>query len=248
MRSSFVRRCSSLITPSVPHVEVLLHGKASPVIVRNIYCIGRNYAEHARELGNAVPTEEPLIFMKSTASLRAPGDTGVIAFDEEFHHEVELVGLVGSHVKIGTLESGNELDALKALGLGLDLTRRGVQSELKKKGHPWTTAKSFAGSAVVGPLAPLDGTFDPDDLSFNLTVNGLERQSGHVNQMIFDVPTQLRYLNSFLDLLPGDLVFTGTPSGVGAFRKGDRFEMAFGEGSGPLKHRKTFHEKSSGRL
>lgn len=180
------------------------------------------------ELNNELP-ETPVIFMKSTAALRAL-DAGGLAFSEEtFHHEIELVLLVGEHVPLGALSAapGTELECVRAVGLGLDLTRRGVQTELKKKGLPWTIAKSFAGSALLGPCVANDGSFDLQDVSFELAVNGEVKQAGHVEQMIFPMARQLAYLNSLAPLLPGDLVFTGTPEGVGALRKGDRLQLRF---------------------
>jgi len=196
--------------------------------VRNIYCIGRNYAAHAAELGNAVPQEEPVIFMKSSASLRPLGK-GDLAFEHEvFHHEIELVLLIGTPVPRGKLSlDANGSDCVRAVGLGLDLTRRAKQTELKKAGLPWTASKSFAGSAFLSPMTPCDGRFNLEDISFALQVNGVEKQRGHVNQMIFSIPAQLQYLNSLTALLPGDLVFTGTPEGVGPLRKGDKIHLRY---------------------
>ena len=232
---------ASTLAPHVPSVDVKLARGSAPVPVRNVYCIGRNYAEHARELGNAVPKEEPVIFLKSSASLRglaAPPES--VAFAEEtFHFEAELVLLVGSHVPLGTLVEGREEECIRAVGLGLDLTRREKQRVLKKAGLPWTVSKSFAGSAVVAPLINRD-EMDLSEISFALAVNGKQRQQGHVNQMIFDIPSQLRHLNQLSPLLPGDLLFTGTPEGVGEIRLGDEFTMRFlsgpiGKQAGPFK-------------
>ena len=212
--------------------------------VRNIYCIGRNYAAHAEELGNAVPKEEPVIFMKSSAAVRGlTDDTGTLAFPtEDFHHEVEMVVLVGSDVPLNALQPGRELSCVQAIGLGLDLTRRGVQTNLKKRGLPWTTAKSFAGSAIVSPMTAYpdpDHRFGLDEVSFDLKVNGVLRQVGHTSSMIFDVPSQLRFLNSLAPLLRGDLIFTGTPEGVDTLRQGDEFEMRFTRG--PPSAKTTYH-------
>jgi len=202
-------------------------------IHRAQYCIGRNYAEHARELGNEVPNEEPVIFLKSAAALR-PLDGGDIAFaDETFHHEIELVVLVGAQTPLGALAPGGEHAVIAAVGLGLDLTRRGKQTELKKAGLPWTVSKSFAGSALLSPMLPA-AEVDLDDVSFALQVNGEERQRGHVNQMIFSIAHQLRYLNALTPLLPGDLVFTGTPEGVGPIRKGDALVLRYLSGAATL--------------
>jgi len=222
---------ASPITLSVPAVDLVIQKKATPVAVRNIYCIGRNYVKHAHELGNEVP-ESPVVFLKSSASLRGlePQPDALAFSDENFHHEVEMVLLVGRDVPLGGLTAGAEEACVEAIGLGLDLTRRETQTALKSKGLPWTTAKSFAGSAIVGPftsIAGLDESFALREVAFDLRVNGELRQAGRVEHMIFDVPSQLRYLNSLAPLLRGDLVFTGTPEGVATLRRGDSFEMRF---------------------
>ena len=221
------RHASSGLPAHVPAVELQIGRRTAPVGARNIYCIGRNYAAHAIELNNAVPTEEPVIFMKSNAALRGLEDERLAFSDETFHFEAELVLLVGEHVPLGALAAGRELECLKAAGLGLDLTRRGKQSELKAAGLPWTLSKSFEGSAIVGPMLPLDDNFALEETSFELKVNGKVRQTGHVDRMIFSMPFQLRYLNASTALLPGDLLFTGTPEGVGELVKGDRFSLRF---------------------
>lgn len=188
--------------------------------------LGRNYVEHAKELGNAVPKEEPVIFLKSSSSVRSL-EGGQIAFASQvFHHEIELVLLVGQHVPLNTVAEGCELDCIRAVGLGLDLTRREKQAELKSAGLPWTLAKSFCGAALLSPFTPI-AVADFADIGFELLVNGERKQRGHVSQMIFDLPFQLRYLNSFVPLLPGDVIFTGTPSGVGPVAQGDRLCLSF---------------------
>jgi 2-keto-4-pentenoate hydratase/2-oxohepta-3-ene-1,7-dioic acid hydratase in catechol pathway len=192
----------------------------SPVVVGTIYGIGRNYVLHAKELGNAVPTE-PVVFLKARTSLRglAPAP---MAFDEEYHHEVEVVLLVGADVPLGADPGWS---AVSGVTLGLDLTRREVQQRCKDQGLPWVPAKSFAGGAVVAPFLPLPELGGTAGWSFDLSVNGAQRQVGDPSQMSFDVPALLRHLASLAPLQPGDLVFTGTPAGVGPIRKGDRFSM-----------------------
>jgi 2-keto-4-pentenoate hydratase/2-oxohepta-3-ene-1,7-dioic acid hydratase in catechol pathway len=189
----------------------------------SIYCIGRNYAEHAAELGNPVPAE-PVVFLKSTAALR-PLAGGITAFPgETFHHEAELVVRLGRSVPFGA-EAGWE--AVDALALGIDLTRREVQARLKEKGLPWTTAKSFAGSALVGDFVPLARFEDPEHIEFGLSVNGEPRQHGDTRAMLFRVPALLAYLASLHPLAPGDLIYTGTPKGVGPLQHGDSFQLEF---------------------
>ena len=229
------RALSTLLAPTLPHVEVfsmIAKKTKHPITARNIYCVGRNYEAHAVELGNEVPKEEPVIFLKSSAALRGLESTSAshssIAYaEEEFSYECELVYLVGTHVPMGELKPGEEYSCIEAVGLGLDLTRRSKQTELKGKGLPWTLSKSFHGSAIVSPMLRVDHTVDLANLSFALDVKNRRRQEGHINQMIFDVPYLLRFLNSFGALLPGDLLFTGTPEGVGKIKQGDSFSMKF---------------------
>lgn len=188
--------------------------------VGTIYGVGRNYVLHAKELGNAVPTE-PVVFLKARTSLRGL-DPAPLAFDEVVHHEVELVLLIGSHVP---LRGDPGWSAVSGVTLGLDLTRREVQQRCKEQGLPWVPAKSFAGSAVVAPFVPLADLGGTTGWTFTLDVNGERRQAGDPAEMSFDVPTLLRYLASLAPLAPGDLVYTGTPAGVGPLRAGDAFVM-----------------------
>lgn len=192
-----------------------------PRLSGNIYCIGRNYAEHAKELGNDVPTE-PVVFLKSPAALRALKE-GPLAFPEEtFHHELELCLLIGRHLKT---PADARADAVVAVTLGLDLTRRGVQDQLKKKSLPWTTAKSFAGAGLLAPFVSAAG-LDLTQVDLQLEVNGEMKQTGNTRDMIFPCLTILSYLLTLQNLYPGDLIYTGTPSGVGPLRQGDRLRVS----------------------
>jgi 2-keto-4-pentenoate hydratase/2-oxohepta-3-ene-1,7-dioic acid hydratase in catechol pathway len=187
-----------------------------------IYCVGRNYAEHAAELNNPVPGE-PVIFTKLPHALRLPEEAGRLAFPEEtFHHEAELVVLLGRDVPRGA-QAGWE--SVRAAGLGIDLTRREVQNGLKSKGLPWTIAKSFEGSAIVAPLLPLALFTEPEATSFELAVNGETRQRGDTREMLFKLPVILTHLATLGPLAAGDLIFTGTPKGVGPLKRGDRFTL-----------------------
>jgi 2-keto-4-pentenoate hydratase/2-oxohepta-3-ene-1,7-dioic acid hydratase in catechol pathway len=198
----------------------------SAVDVGTVYAIGRNYAAHARELGNAVPapTDDPVVFLKARTAVRGLEPAPLAFPDESFHHEVEIVLLLGEDVSLG---GSPGWAAVAGVALGLDLTRREVQARCKERGLPWVPAKSFAGSAVVGPFLPLSalGPGGTDDLSLSLAVGGELRQQGHIRDMLYPVPRQLGYLASLAPLEAGDLVFTGTPEGVGPIRRGDRFEM-----------------------
>ena len=191
--------------------------------VRNVYCVGRNYADHARELGNEVPSA-PIVFLKTTTSLR-PLATGDLAYEgETFHHEAELVVLVGQDIKLG--EKG-DWRAVSALGLGLDLTRREVQNQLKAKGLPWTAAKSFAGSGLLSDFVEKERFPDLDAIQFRFTLNNQLCQQGDTRLMLNSIPALLTHLAASTPLVLGDIVFTGTPAGVGPIRRGDVFTLEF---------------------
>jgi len=187
-----------------------------------IWCIGRNYAKHAKELGNAIPSE-PVVFLKAASCLRGLEPAPIAFPDESFHHELEVVLHIAEAVPLG---GDPGWSCVGAVSLGLDLTRRGVQGDCKARGLPWTTAKSFAGAAILGPSVPLHELGDPAALAFHLDVDGERRQQGRLVDMLFDVPTLLRYLASLAPLTPGDLVYTGTPEGVGPIRVGQSFTLA----------------------
>jgi 2-keto-4-pentenoate hydratase/2-oxohepta-3-ene-1,7-dioic acid hydratase in catechol pathway len=188
---------------------------------KTIYGIGRNYGEHAKELNNPVP-EEPVVFLKAPLALR-PLAAGPLAFaDETFHHEAEMVLLIDKFIPMNSRPTENDV---AAVGLGLDLTRRDVQTKLKAKGLPWTTAKSFAGAALVSEFLPRASFGALGNLSFTLTINGELRQTGHTKDMLFTVPTILAFLTTLGPLQAGDLIFTGTPAGVGPIKCGDEFVL-----------------------
>jgi len=184
----------------------------------SIYCIGRNYKAHIEELGNQLPAE-PVVFLKSNAALR--GQRGDLGFaDDVFHHEAEVVVKIGIFAPMGSTPG---LAAACELALGLDLTRRDQQTKLKREGLPWTLAKSFKGSAILGPFIELPS--DLRSLEFFLHVHGQLKQAGNTSLMIFGFAQIIDYLCSFQDLVPGDLIFTGTPDGVGPIRVGDPFSL-----------------------
>ncbi len=185
----------------------------------DIYCIGRNYVEHAKELGNEVPTT-PLVFLSTEGSLRSLQD-GPVAFEnEEFAYEAEFVVRVGKDHMINEQYSDESLDALT---LGIDLTRRDNQTIMKDKGHPWTTAKSFLGSKLLGDF--IVGVDLSKHLEFEFYLEGQLKQIGKTELMIFSIPQIVNYLNSFSPLKKGDLIYTGTPQGVGAIKKGEKFDL-----------------------
>lgn len=205
-----------------PRLELLSGGS---VIPQTIYGIGRNYAEHARELAHEVPSE-PIVFLKSLSSLR-PLDEGGLAYPHEvFHHEAEVVLLIGKALTLGHQATWSDVSAI---GLGLDLTRRDVQTTLKANGLPWTKAKCFLGAAPVSPFVAREKFTQTDAITFTLTVEGEVRQRGNTADMLHSVPAVMTYLLAFTPLFPGDLIFTGTPSGVGPIKHDDRFTLAFND-------------------
>ncbi|WP_199622221.1 fumarylacetoacetate hydrolase family protein [Paenibacillus alkalitolerans] len=187
----------------------------------NVYCVGRNYAEHAKEMGNAVP-ESPLLFMKpSHAVVPMEGELALPGGAGDIHHEAELV----LHVAKPYAPGARVEDLVDRIGLGLDLTLRDVQSELKKQGHPWLPAKGFRGSAPLTALFPFPGTERVTNTEFSLRKNGETVQRGFARDMIFPLQTLVDFIGSRFGLGAGDLIFTGTPSGVGKVSGGDRLEL-----------------------
>jgi 2-keto-4-pentenoate hydratase/2-oxohepta-3-ene-1,7-dioic acid hydratase in catechol pathway len=185
-----------------------------------IICIGRNYVEHARELNNPLP-EKPVFFMKpNTALLIRNRPFFYPDFSKEIHHEIELVIKIsknGRHIA-EKFASGY----YEEVGLGIDFTARDLQSECKAKGLPWEVAKAFDGSAPISSFVPLQSLNDPDNIHFRLDVNGKTVQEGSSNLMIFPVDKIIAYLSQFISLKMGDLIYTGTPKGVGPVKIGDR--------------------------
>ena len=194
--------------------EVKLKNNVQSYPIGKIVCVGRNYAEHARELGNEVPPK-PVIFLKPASAVIYSGDKIVHpSFSTDMHHETELVLLIGKTVK-NAIEPEAE-DAIIAYGVGLDMTLRDVQTELKKKGHPWTIAKGFDTSAVLSEFIYKKDHKLTLDEEIILSVNE------KLNKMIFTPVQIVEYISSLMTLEEGDLIFTGTPAGVGKTVKGDK--------------------------
>ncbi|MFT5679251.1 MAG: 2-keto-4-pentenoate hydratase/2-oxohepta-3-ene-1,7-dioic acid hydratase in catechol pathway [Myxococcota bacterium] len=196
----------------------MTHLTLTPAKVNAIYCVGRNYAAHAVELGNAVP-KAPLIFTKSrTCIVPFADDLSLPTSLGRCDHELEIAVRVGASLSEATPDAC--LAAVSHVGLALDLTLRAAQDALKARGHPWDLAKSFAGACPLSELQPAAG-FDLADLHLTLTINGVVRQTGHCRQMLFSIGTLLSFLSHRIPLVPGDLVLTGTPAGVGPLSDGD---------------------------
>ena len=191
--------------------------------VRRIFCVGRNYAEHAREMGGDPTREPPFFFAKPADAIVTGGaDMPYPAATADLHFELELVVAIG---KGGTDIAEAEAQAhVWGYGVGLDMTRRDLQAEAKKAARPWDMAKGFDLSAPVGDLVPVATTGVLTRGLLELKVNGETRQSSDISRMIWSVPETIAYLSGLVRLAPGDLIFTGTPEGVGAVTRGDRLE------------------------
>jgi len=187
-----------------------------------IFCVGRNYAEHATELGNAIP-DEPVIFMKpKSALLQAHTPFYYPEFTNELHYECELVLRISKNGKY--IQDKFASKYYDAIGLGIDFTARDLQSKAKSKGLPWTLAKGFNGSAPVSEFLPVSDFPDLKNINFRLLVNGEEKQVGNSSLMLNTFDDMLAYMSRFITLKKGDIIFTGTPKGVGPIKIGDRLE------------------------
>lgn len=220
-----------LAPPTPPSLAIA--GSAQRFPIRRVFCVGRNYADHAREMGSD-PDREPPFFFTKPADAVVPAE-GAIPYPPQtaqLHHEVELVLALGA--------GGADLDAAAApacvwgLALGLDLTRRDLQEQAKRGGRPWDMAKGFDASAPCTPLRPRAGGPLPAAGAIWLDVNGQRRQTGDLAQMIWSVPEVIAHLSRLVRLAPGDLIFTGTPAGVGPLQPGDRVEAGI-EGLATLR-------------
>jgi len=188
-----------------------------------IFCIGRNYAEHAQEMDAPKPAE-PVVFMKPATSLVAEGQPLVLPKGQgSVHHEMELVVAIGKRGADIPLQAA--LEYVAGVTLGIDLTLRDVQSRLKQSGQPWELSKSFDGSAAIGKFIAWSAQSDIQNIDMFCSVNGTLRQQGNTRDMLFPVAKIIAFLSRHWRLLPGDLIYTGTPAGVGPLLAGDRIEI-----------------------
>ena len=217
--------------PPIPSIPVS-GGGAFPV--RRVYCIGRNYAAHAVEMGHDPNRESPFFFQKNPNNLDASSEFPYPLHSSDVHHEVELV--------VALKSGGTNITVADALGhvwgyaVSLDMTRRDLQNDAKKQGRPWEIAKAFERSGPVGPLRPVSEVGHPDRGRITLKVNGALKQEGDMNQMIWKVPEMISYLSEYFELQAGDIIMSGTPSGVGPVVRGDTMEAMI-EGLGTLSVR-----------
>jgi len=195
----------------------LMNGRHLPI--GKILCIGRNYSEHIKELGNA-PPEAPVIFIKPASSVIGEGEAIVIPpYSHDCHHEAELALLVGRKGK--DIPVGQAMEYIAGYGVGIDLTLRDVQGELKKKGLPWEIAKGFDTSCPLSAFAEASDVPDPQNVQIRLTVNGEIRQDGNTSMMIHRIPDIVSHMSGRFTLEPGDVILTGTPAGVSRIVSGD---------------------------
>lgn len=204
---------------NIPHFPHLQYG--------TLFCIGRNYFEHIEEM-KSEKTTDPVVFLKPRSSIIHDGDSIMIpSISSDVHFEAELVILIGSKTK--NVSEEDALNSVEAFGIGIDMTARDIQSEAKKKGLPWSLAKGFDTFAPIGNFQKYSSETDLQKLSLELRVNGEVRQSDTTEKMIFTVSQLISYLSKHFTLYPGDLIFTGTPKGVGQVTSGDIIEANLGD-------------------
>jgi 2-keto-4-pentenoate hydratase/2-oxohepta-3-ene-1,7-dioic acid hydratase in catechol pathway len=192
-----------------------------------IFCIGRNYVEHARELNSEVP-EEPVVFLKPATSVIYEGDAIELpSKSTNVHHEVELVVALSTGGK--NISEENALSHIAGYAVGIDVTARDIQQKAKEKSHPWAVSKGFDTFAPLSSFISVDKISDPQNLDLTLTVNGKQRQHDNTRLMIFPVTKLIAYLSGIFTLQPGDLIFTGTPKGVSPIKTGDNIKATLGE-------------------
>ncbi|XP_004627941.1 acylpyruvase FAHD1, mitochondrial [Octodon degus] len=189
---------------------------------KNIICVGRNYADHVREMGSTV-LREPVIFLKASTAYAPEGSPVLVpSYCRDLHHELELGVLIGRRAR--AVPEAAAMDYVAGYALCLDMTARDVQNECKKKGLPWTLAKSFTSSCPVSAFVPKEKISDPHALKLWLKVNGELRQEGQTSSMIFSIPYIISYISKIIPLEEGDLILTGTPEGVGSVKENDEME------------------------
>ena len=207
-----------------PVIALPIAGSVAMFPVRRVYCIGRNYAAHAIEMGHDPDREPPFFFQKNPNNLDPSGTFPYPPHSADVHHEVEVAVMLksgGTNIAIDTAERH-----IFGYALSLDMTRRDLQGAQKKMGRPWEIGKAFERSAPVGPIHPVAETGLLNDGAITLKVNGETRQEGDLNQMIWKVPEMISYLSEYFELAGGDVILSGTPAGVGPVARGDVMELS----------------------
>ena len=224
----------SYVFPPAPPAALPIEGTDAVFPVARVFCVGRNYADHAIEMGHDPDREPPFFFMKPSFAVVPPGG-GPLPFPpatEDLHHEIELVVALGAGGASIPVEGA--LEHVFGYTIGLDMTRRDLQAKAKEMGRPWDMGKGFDRSAPMGMLRRVEDVGHPDAGAISLRVNGEVRQSGDLAQQIWKVPETIAYLSTLVELQPGDLIMTGTPAGVGRVMAGDVLEGEV-EGVGALR-------------
>jgi len=200
--------------------SIAVAGSQARFPIRRVFCVGRNYAAHAREMGNDPDREPPFFFTKpADAVVPAEGAVPYPPLTENLHHEIELVVALGKGG--ANIEPGQALDLVWGYAVGVDLTRRDLQDVAKKMSRPWDWSKAFDASGPCGPLHPVSEIGHPSKGRIWLNVNGEVRQQGDLEELIWPVADVIAYISQSVTLAPGDVIFTGTPAGVGALQPGD---------------------------
>jgi fumarylpyruvate hydrolase len=227
-----------LLFPASPVVAVPIKGESVQMPIHRIYCVGRNYEDHAKEMG-FTGREPPFFFMKPADALVvvADGETGDMPYPTltaNLHHEIELVVAIGKAGK--NIKAADAMDYVYGFAVGLDMTRRDLQNDMKKQGRPWCIGKAFDASAPIGPITPKEHIKGVEHAEIKLDVNGAVRQISNVEKLIWNISETIEHLSAAWQLQPGDLIFTGTPEGVNAVKAGDLMEGSVA-GLGSLKVR-----------
>lgn len=210
---------SKYAIPQPKQPSVAVQGSDEVFPVRRIYCIGRNYADHAIEMGHDPDRESPFFFQKNADNVDSSGEFPYPPKTSDVHHEIELVvALKSGGVNI---KPEDALNHVYGYAIGIDMTRRDLQAEMKQTRRPWEIGKAFEHSAPIGAIAPASKVGHPDSGSISLTVNGESRQKGDMNQMIWKIPEMIAYLSEYYEIGAGDLIMSGTPAGVGPVVRGD---------------------------
>ncbi|WP_424969684.1 fumarylacetoacetate hydrolase family protein [Dinoroseobacter sp. S76] len=211
-----------VFAPPAP-TSLSIAGQAARFPVRRVYCVGRNYAAHAVEMGHDPEKEPPFFFQKNPDNLIPEAETFPYPPETtDVHHEIEM--LVALHQGGAEIPVAAALDCVFGYGIALDMTRRDLQGQMKKMGRPWEIGKAFEMSAPAGPLHPVSAVGHPEEGAIWLKVNGALRQSGDLNQMIWKTAEMIAILSRFFVLQPGDVILTGTPAGVGPVQRGEQLE------------------------
>jgi fumarylpyruvate hydrolase len=211
------------VVPAAPQTVVPVEG-GGQFPVRRVFCVGRNYADHAREMGSDPDREPPFFFTKPADAVTVADEIPCDTVSSRLEFEGELVVAIGKGG--ANIVPGEALDHVYGYSVGCDLTRRDLQGEAKKTGRPWDMSKGFDNSGPLAPIQPVSAIGHPAEGALTLAVNGAVKQNGDISQMIWPVADIIAFLSQLVALAPGDLIFTGTPSGVGPVVKGDKIEIA----------------------